>query len=122
MMYQIKPLSQLTCSFHVESEMVTETSGSEAQECNKSPSRQLKNEGEKFFCALCGFAQHYMPLCTAFGSGCTTPKDLAPPLSYTNPTPDCRFFPCPVPICLQILMHCRSGNSAVPVKCQLTTR
>ena len=54
-MYQIKPFSQFTCPFHVESKTVTElqSSSSEAQRCYEGPSRQLKNKGEKFFSVLC---------------------------------------------------------------------
>jgi len=40
---QIKPFSQLTYPFHVESETVMETT----KVCYESPSRQLKNEDEK---------------------------------------------------------------------------
>ena len=54
-----------------------QSSGSEARRCYDGPSRQLKMEVKKIFCA----DWHYTPLFTALSSGCTTPKDLVPPLS-----------------------------------------
>ena len=62
-----------------------QSSSSEAQRFYEGPSRQLKNKGEKFFFrALHSFDRHYTPLCTAFSSGRTTPKDFMPPLDSAN--------------------------------------
>ena len=58
----------------------------------KSPSRQLKNEGEKIFPRLARRDRHYTPLCIAFSSGCTTPKYLAPVLGIVK----CEIRSCPV--------------------------
>ena len=47
-MYQIKPFSQITCPFHIESEMVTETTKQRqwTWRCYENPSRQLKHVRE----------------------------------------------------------------------------
>ena len=51
-----------------------------ARQYYESPSRQQKNEGEKNFPRFARRDRRYAPLYTAFGSGRTTPKYLAPAL------------------------------------------
>ena len=51
-----------------------------ARKCHESPSRQLKNEGEKFFPRFARTDWRFTPPFTPFGSGRTTPKYLAPAL------------------------------------------
>ena len=45
-----------------------------ARRCHESPSRQLKNEGEKKFPRSARTDRRFAPLFTAFGSGRTTPN------------------------------------------------
>ena len=57
-----------------------------ARKCLDSPSRQLKNEGEKCFPRFARTDRHFTPLFTPFGSGRTTPKQLAPALLHVQCT------------------------------------
>ena len=109
-MYQIKPFNQPTCpsTSRVRPSRKPQSSGSEAQRYYKSPSRQLKNEGEKLFRASHDFYRCYVPRCTAFGShGCTTSKYLAPPLTmcYVLCIPLCAMCYTCIQLCAAIVEH-----------------